>query len=373
MVVCFKCSAATKDQLDSLMKLGKYRNYSEAISLALSNQLLLQSSGTNQAHVFEAESEPSPVMATITEPSQEKLSASSRRPLPQFDPSDLAHYGVPDIFTTCPVQPAGPIAPSPENTKSKDKEVPESEWIFGQYNKLLPAKVSCRALANLLVGTDGLDINTTAIKVANEAAYLGLHFVMLERRHHRGRDELLSTAFPGNSNPDKGRIRYANQFVAAINKQGQLSSLLVSLKLIGRLSDHGTKIALTQVGWDFAILRNPMLDDRDENPSSRFSEEETTFLLDHIVSTVPEERFAYTTILRALSKKHDTPEKLRIALAALEEGSGQWSPAFFANQRSGAISRMADLDLLVRDRDGVRVKYITTERGKKFLKVANNF
>ena len=68
----------------------------------------------------------------------------------------------------------------------------------------------------------------------------------------------------------------------------------------------------------------------------------------------------------------DTPDKLRAALEAREPGISKGKSAFLATQRSGAISRMNDLSLLYRDRDGVRVKYIITDDGRAYLQRMKN-
>src|SRR5258708_40229403 len=42
MVICIDVSERTKQELDSLVGLGTYRDYTEVISVAISNQLVLQ-------------------------------------------------------------------------------------------------------------------------------------------------------------------------------------------------------------------------------------------------------------------------------------------------------------------------------------------
>src|ERR1039457_4493516 len=41
MIICIECTAKTKDDLDDLLQIGGYRDYSEAVALAVSNQILL--------------------------------------------------------------------------------------------------------------------------------------------------------------------------------------------------------------------------------------------------------------------------------------------------------------------------------------------
>ncbi len=44
-----------------------------------------------------------------------------------------------------------------------------------------------------------------------------------------------------------------------------------------------------------------------------------------------------------------------------------FSRAFLSTQRAGAISRMTDLGLVVRVREGLRVAYVASHFGKQYL------
>lgn len=84
-------------------------------------------------------------------------------------------------------------------------------------------------------------------------------------------------------------------------------------------------------------------------------------------------RFSPSAILEAVAAQKKTPEKIDKALKAYVDDSRaqELSKSFFASQRTGAISRMNDLGLIVRERDkddGVSVKYVLTKRGREFLK-----
>jgi hypothetical protein len=55
-----------------------------------------------------------------------------------------------------------------------------------------------------------------------------------------------------------------------------------------------------------------------------------------------------------------------------EDRAGDLSQSFLASQRSGAVSRMSDLGLIERRREGVRVFYAATEDGVVFLERCNH-
>ena len=64
-----------------------------------------------------------------------------------------------------------------------------------------------------------------------------------------------------------------------------------------------------------------------------------------------------------------SPEQIDAALKSYldEDRAGDLSQSFLASQRSGAVSRMSDLGLIERRREGVRVSYAATADGQAFL------
>jgi hypothetical protein len=106
----------------------------------------------------------------------------------------------------------------------------------------------------------------------------------------------------------------------------------------------------------------------------KFSDQEKSFLLEHILYGVPVESFAYRVILETVMNGANTPEKIDGALKekyVSKDRAEQLSQSFLTSQRSGAISRMSDLGLIERQRDRVRVFYRVTEAGRSFLSQYN--
>jgi len=367
MVICFECSVDTKHQIDELLRSGRYTTVSELMAVAVSNQVLLQTHADREGAVLFDDAR-RPTAASEVRSPEDQL-AGPQDTAPAVDPSKRWDNGVSALFTNRPAAPTGPIAELSRDPAIDGPEiVPPSLWIFGQYNRLLPAKASCRALANLLVDARGIDPAAAAKKIAGEAAELGNHLRILDRRYERGRDDMFCTAFPGLADPDKGRLRYANQFVVSVDNQERLSGLLYDLKLINRVPGREPRISLTDAGWKFALLENPVLDSKQEaEVRERLSAEERHLLVAHISSSVPRERSAYQVILSAISHGKNTPDSISKAMKALER-SGPANDSLIATQRSGAISRMSDLALLSRDRDGIRVQYNLSDDGNRFLR-----
>jgi hypothetical protein len=226
-----------------------------------------------------------------------------------------------------------------------------------------------RAMANLLLQhPGGFPIEKIAPQVAQEAALLGQYLEAHDRQHGLKRDEALATGFPSTGeNADKSRLRYANQFVASISKQGQLSGLLADLKLIGITSERTRHIQLTTPGWALAILQNPILDGPASATSDRLSNDERMLLIEHIARFVPAEDYAFRTIIQFIKQGLTTPDQLDDAVKKLPASKKEnVTDAFITTQRSGLISRMADLGLISRLREGVRVSYLITDTGTMY-------
>src|SRR5262249_666436 len=147
---------------------------------------------------------------------------------------------IPFLFRASNLLPEPPIPlPDPaEDSAYHGKEVPINEWIFGQFNKLLPLKVNTRALANMLVETKRiLDPESVGRSIAQSAGVLGDYLRALDQGLDQAegvaRDRAFATAFPeSDSNSAKSQLRYKNQFVVSISKQYRVSGLLHEYKFL---------------------------------------------------------------------------------------------------------------------------------------------
>ncbi|HZQ96849.1 MAG TPA: hypothetical protein VFA67_17685 [Candidatus Sulfotelmatobacter sp.] len=363
MIICLDLSQRTKDELDKLLEAG-YRDYSEAVAVAIANQLLLHNRPTGDTQ-------------TIVLPEQE----SNWQPLEQK--SGKAALSRPTQVSSVPTHFSYSVnltqdtkgwrfAQYPTDTLIAGQDVLVDRWIFGQHNKLLPAKATCRALA-LIMGS-GLSgdfaLAKTASTIASYAVQLGDYLRHLDTTSGVHRDDALSFAFPHSDTPnnDKSRLRYANQFVASLTTNGALAGLPFELKLLNKADSRNPEILLTEAGWVFARLRNPILDDANDGSNGKFSNEEIEFLLSHIRSRVPAEAFAYKVVLEAIAQGARTPDRLDDALEEYLPKREQkpFTRAFLTTQRAGVVSRMIDLGLLQRIRDGVNVTYMATAKTFEF-------
>jgi hypothetical protein len=376
MVLCIEISEKTKAELDELVQVGQYKDYSQTVAIALANQLVLQRQVIRSGEVVVSKPNASDGSIITAVPS-EPIPAQPEE-IEGAVPTRTDHWAatkLPKIFSMLSYDAPKKISPLPDDVFALGQEVPVDRWIFGQHNKLLPAKASCRALSNLQVQwcnePNGLLLARVSSEIASSALKLGDYLRTLDA--HRGvrRDDALSIAFPfsGADAGVKARLRYASQFVASMNRQGQLTGLLIDMKLVNRVPSKQPRILLTEAGWKFSSLPNPVLDGASSDQLKRFSGEEVSFLLQHIRTTVPAEDFAYRTILFALTNGEDTPDRLDQYLKNYlpDRTDKPFTKGFLSTQRSGAISRMADLGLVERVRDGIKVTYVTTDLGTQFF------
>jgi hypothetical protein len=387
VVICFRCSASTKRKLDELLNDAEFNDYSDIITAAIENLSVLQAEIKQKGSIVLSSSEdrsddvavrdqtiieqgedlPRPERALATIDSE---GTSSSPTLPKHGVDTVRVDRVPVLFKreSIETEPSGSLAPPPADVFFSGQAVPIDRWIFGQFSKLLPAKASCRALANLYPPpAAGFELEKIAGSIAKEAAALGEYLAARDRDNELVRDDAWAVGFPSGANKaDRSRLRYANQFVGAIGKQGTLTGLLIDLKLIN-LAKNGTKrIFLTRPGWDFGLLENPVLDGIASD--GKFTPAEVDFLLDHVRQRVPVEDFAFRTVLDAIRQGHDTPDKLdAICKEHLpQKRRKELTSVVVTSQRTGVISRMVDIGLVARRRDGVRVSYIVTDLGNRY-------
>lgn len=396
MLICFNCTIETKLALDQMIAGGSYRDYSEAISASVANQALMEKEvrnngtiviGDSSRHVQGTIATPqpiAPVPAPILPVAQakpklpparkEKASKTATHNDTIASSSSVVLGTVPVLFGLAEFpheQPAG-LADLPADMWAPGQVVPLDRWVLGQHNRLLPAKANSRAIVRLfLESQNGLPISKTAEQIAAEAAALGDYLTALDAQREAARDDCLATAFPSTAeDADKGRARYANQFVVYQNGRGELSGLMVDLKLINVVRVRKERyIVPTRVAWEFGHLANPVLDGQLQKLGSKFSDDERAMLLSHIFSSVPVEAFAYRAVLEAIQAGKNTPETIDATLKkyVTEDRAEKLSQSFLASQRSGAVSRMSDLGLVERQREGIRVAYMATNEGRAFL------
>lgn len=387
MIICFNCTRKIKEILDDLIKIGDYEDYAEVISVAVENLNIMEQDLRNRGTLKPAEntanlresstnsllfigSLPSHRKATISKESTLTKKGHKRRR--EVKDSDIIeNRKIPELFIKPTIE-RSPVRFFPICPKEMDDDkVTLDQWLFGQYNKLLPLKASCRAIANMLtINPEGIALDIARNEISNSALELGKYLRVLDKENGTERSEAVSTAFPKEGDESlKSMMRYASQFVGYLSSKEELSGLPHDYQMAGIVPGQDPLILLTEAGWEFALLPNPVLDGEVTSPAQKLSSEEREYLIDHVKRNVPVERFTFLVLLEKISNGAATPEILDNSLSDLYPDSsiGNFSKSFLSSQRSGAISRMVDLGLIARIRRGVRVAYHITKLGEKFL------
>src|SRR5579862_1785908 len=371
MVICFDATPEAKKALDTLLSTRQFRDVSELISMALMNYDVLQRSITSTTAQAPSSIQPLPCPKPADSAPQGSAAASAR-----VSPFGQLSKKVPDIFTIQNRATEGiRTMPRPEQTAPPTRNLPPRGWLFGQLNRFLPAKVTCRALLNISrQNPAGISVNEAASMISFAACDLGDYLRELDTIRSLKREDSYAAAFPSTAyHGAESRVRFGSQFVGNV-KQGQLTGLPAGLNLVAHDGSKEPKLFLTAAGVEFALLENPVLDLGDGIQFRKLSEAEIEFLLQHITKFVDPEISAYIAIIDGIKAGATTPEKLdeflcsRFNLSVVEKAdqANQITRTFLTTQRTGAISRMADLDLVGRDKKGIRVTYFVTHPGECF-------
>ena len=251
----------------------------------------------------------------------------------------------------------------------KDIKLPEVDdeqqiWLWGQINKIFPVKFAVRYLYNLLKdGAESIALEEFYKKVSALGREVGSFLLQEDNSNGRRRDERFSIAFPIGEEKSKSFSRFCSQFVGYKRTDGILGGALFVLKFANLKTDNrNLRIGITKNGVQFARIKNPIFDERTDGRI--LSDEEISFYLDHIIKKVPGEASAFFLILNLISRgvkgRDALNEKIKRTIA-------NWSDDIVNTQRAGVISRLYELGLIAKYREGIFVEYSITEKGKEYL------
>lgn len=374
MLICFDSTGEAKRALDALLETKEFRDVSEAVCMALVNyEAMHRTIGKGGAVIGEAAPRPKSEVAAGAEAArvpaagavtpEAGLGAAWKEALEPFSLKVSSLEGI----ETLPVAEGGE---GPADLSPKD-------WLFGQLNRFLPAKATCRALLNMeREFPKGVLVSDAASKIAFAACRLGDYLRELDKRLNLARESSLAAAFPSTEyHGAESRVRFGNQFVGNL-KQGQLTGLPAGMGLLGHDAGKDPRLLLTQAGAQFALMANPLLDASESAGREKLSEAEIRFLLEHIRKHVRTEVSAFVAVIDGIRDKANTPEKLddylcrRFQLKVVEKADAkkpeEITKTFLSTQRTGAVSRMADLNLVWREKKGLNVSYAVSHPGECF-------
>lgn len=241
--------------------------------------------------------------------------------------------------------------------------------LWGQINRIFPMKIGLRILANMLRSNNRpyVRLQDFQQKATSIARLYGLNLWKEDKKQGRLRDSFRSTGLPIHKIEAKSKQRYKTHFLAYLRKDGVMEGALGRLKFVNlkREPEDNELIGITREGLDFAGLENPLLDNNDTGKGT-LSERETEFYVKHVLHNIPGESQAMKQILKHISNGVSTPKGLN---RRLEEDYAEygWSEDVLNTNRSGLISRLHELGLIEKIKEGKEVTYAVTSQGLVWL------
>jgi len=320
------------NRIDEAVQQGEYDNPNYFVTLALRNQLELETNyeehdmvpDFNEYFATDNDGQPDP-----TELKQTKLGVQQK-------------YGV-------------------ETTSTPGLDYIESGPLWGQYNRIFPVKIVVRALANRLSQTrsDSIEFEKFRTDAATTAREIGLQLKDIDQEVERSRGEKLSSGLPVGESPEKSLSRFREQFVGRVNKNDNLGGASAALKFVN-ISDDS--IGITEHGLAFARLQNPLIDN-DLSEDNSLSSDEKSFYLSHVNSELPAEMDAMRMVAENIADGYNRPNSLTDKVSEIDP---EWSEAQANTMRTGLVSRMFELGFVRRERVETHgVAYVLTDQVTK--------
>jgi Arc/MetJ-type ribon-helix-helix transcriptional regulator len=239
-------------------------------------------------------------------------------------------------------------------------------WIWGMVNRVFPLKLVARVCANLSA-REAVPLHTVHQRSAECAHIIGTALAAQDRAKARRRNEGRAVSLPVGHDIQKSKVRFAHQFVGRRGSGRPFVGGAFDTGLLGPVGS-GDLIAPTTAGWEFARIRNPVLDESDgvDGGNWNLSPEECDYYLHVVAAQVPAERMAFLAILGSLSRHPMTPEGLARAVAP--RTAPGTSTVVADTARAGALGRLIDLRAVVREPKGRSAVFQISSSGQDALK-----
>jgi hypothetical protein len=333
------------EEIENFIKDGRYNSFAQFITTAIENQIYIENSEIHE----------------------EKFEDRNKRSNSVAQPDLIIKNENRITIAEIKSQPKSVSMPTFQQLSCFSQKLEEEKcWLWGQVNKILPVKIGLRVLYATLNSEQWTDLEEYRNKSAETAAEFGTIIRRYEDKKNKMRDERISAGLP-DEEEFKSKVRYKNHFLAYMKKDGTLDGAMPYFRFVNLNKDEKGKvlIALTESGLNFAKLDNPVIDYQDFEKS--FNDKEVDFYLDHISKNVKGESSATKWLLNKLANGLKEREEIN---KELKKEFGQiWSAsdAVINTQRAGLMARMFELGLIEKEKDGVKVTYKISNKGKSFL------
>jgi len=347
------------EEINRLINKKRYKNVAQFISVAIENQLYLESTKVD-------EKQKSRVDLFFSENQYKEESKSGLNyeeieiSIKNTDPETVS----PPKNNQIVIFPNGQI---------------EDCWLWGQINRIFPIKLGLKILLSKLNNNVWIDLD----EFRNEAAIIaGKYRQMIdELSNHKdlNRREIAAglpiyyTKSGDDLKVENSMSRYKNQFLAFKRATDEkLGGALIDLKFVNiKNVNKGNKekelIGITKAGLKFAQLFNPIINKQISRET--LSDNEKNFYINHIRENHIGEYKGTIWMLEKLNNGFSTRKSLNEELG--KDYNNRWNlkKEVVNTQRAGLTARMTELGLIDKIKKGITVKYLISEYGKEILKI----
>lgn len=352
MIVGVKLNPTSYKKIREFVEKGAYESVESFVEIAVLNQILLESNGV-------ASIEPITVpRIAMSETARSKSSQTKQQSVQQ----SIQYLACPKD-TPLPIVPPLPI---PEEIRSFP--------IWGQINRLAPAKMVLRMLANhiLSLGKDCIDLKRFSADVAETATSTRMYIEKKDKKNRIRGEELyiaLAKKDPGSQQ------RFINFYIGKLPSGKWTEGILTGLGLarIEQTEDGSVVIGLTEAGCKLACLHSPLIDEfllQEKQIEAPLSPGEVEFLLNHLKANKPGEFEYIVRLLRFIREGTATPTSLRIKVGQFlrdRHPTIKMSEKFVNTMLVGAMGRLVEMRLVGIEKDAQKSRYSVTDAGSALL------
>lgn len=356
MIVGVKIDPNNYQYIKGFVEKGKYNSVESFVEIAILNQILLENNEVSKL-LSTKEQKAVPKEDSSHKSSQLKLQTSTQTQTAIQQPIQ---------YLSCPKD--APISVQPPLSLTEETA---NFPIWGQLNRLAPAKMVLRMLANqILLGTDRIDLKRFSADVAEISTSIRTTIEKKDRKK-RIRGTELYIALP--KKDPNSQQRFINFYVGKLPSGKWTDGILTGLGFarIEQLDDGSTVIGLTENGRTFGCLSSPLIDDfllQGKQIEEPFSPAEVEFLLSQLETSRPGEIYFMKEVLRLIREGIVTPTSLRQKVEVIlkeKYPKSQISEKFVNTMLVGLMGRLVEMRLVEIEKDAQKSKYSATEAGER--------
>jgi hypothetical protein len=352
MIVGVNIDPNTYRRIKDFVEKGKYESMENFVEVAILNQILLE---TNSAATLRAhrEFETTSREESVNRSSQAKRQASGQQVIQYLE---------------CPKDALISVLPPLELTKEL-----RSFPIWGQINRLAPAKIVLRMLANqILHEPNRVDLKHFSAEVA-EATTLLRTLIEKKDKKERIRGTELYIALP--KKDPNSQQRFINFYVGKLPSGKWTDGILTGLGLarIEQAEDGSVVLGLTESGRTLGCMSSPLIDEfllQGTQIDDPFSSAEVKFLLEQLrVNRAGEFQFMLS-VLRLIKGGTVTPPSLRQKVNLFLSNTYptmKISEKFVNTLLVGLMGRLVEMRLVEITKDAQKSKYSITVSGELLI------